>query len=158
MKYVRLSFYVFCLIAGVLALRFFISIFLLEAFRSGAALHRFTVVVMQIATLVLSYLPFGLLPIRCYIWFKEKSFLAPKSFRGYSFVAACCAVGAVALTIAGYIVLALMKLSSGLSGVPLGLLLIPCSFILGLVILIVEVRDWISYRRNSRDKFSKGSV
>lgn len=99
------------------------------------------------AFFVLPYLlPLMLLVGRGYLWFKRKRIAVPASFGWFSYAVSCIAAGAVVLTSAGYAVLMLMG-EGGLSGIPLGLVLMLCGLALSLTMPVVELRDWRAYRR-----------
>lgn len=146
----RIVLYVLSLLAGMLSLQWVLVGLLFGAFRDAVGKPAPPLLAgLFAALLALAYaIPVGMLIARGYIWFRRKRIAVPASFGWFSFSVACLAAAAVVLTLAGYAALMLLSEGrTGMSGIPLGMVLILCGLALAFVMPVVEIRDWRVYRR-----------
>jgi hypothetical protein len=146
----RLLIYIASLVATVFALQFVFRMLLFAALARLGPIAWLPSIFSGALIYGAIYLPYSLLCIRAFIWFKKKRISAPASFRGFPYVVACTAAALVAVTVLGYVVLVFAGSGQGLSGVPLGMLLMLCGVVLALAMPFVEVRDWLSFLRERR--------
>lgn len=104
----------------------------------------------RIALLVGGYLPYVLFAVRGYIWFKRGKVTAPDSFTGFPLVASWGSLVLLALVAGAYAALIAANAGQGLSGVPLGMLLVLLAPVAAIAVSLVELRDWASFRRARR--------
>ena len=155
----RLFLYLASLLAGVYAIRFMLSLLIMNVLFSLNIPLSGPHTPLQLALLYFAgYLPFVFPAIRAFIWFKLKRIAAPESFRGLPYGIVCVAAAFVALVVIGYAILAIAFSGSGLSGVPLGMALMLCGVVLAVSMPFVEIRDWLAlFRARRRPSVPQGT-
>lgn len=89
-------------------------------------------------------IPLFLILRRLYSWAKAKRFILPSSFIGWRYAFTAIPVWLSVLAIGGTFALALVVRGSGLSGIPMGIVVTYCSLLAVPALLLTEFSDFRS--------------
>lgn len=99
---------------------------------------------------IAGYLPCAPFVVRGYIWFRRGKVVAPDSFTGWPLVVTWIALALLLLVVVIYGGLIATNRAQGLTGVPIGMLLVLLVPVSAISFVYVELRDWYSFWNERR--------